>query len=732
MQSLDSELLTRYATTRDAEAFAELMIRHRDLVYATCYRVLRSRADAEDVSQDCFLRLARHAGAIHTSVTGWLHRVAVQRSLVWIKRERSRLQREQEVANLADHSGEEATWEEIMSEVDRAIDRLPGKLREPLVLHFLGGRDQTSVALDLGVSQATVSRRINRAVERIRGDLKKSGFGISAAGLAVFLSTRTAEAAPASLAEALGKLALAGIRPGATTLALTAAFGAGRVLTGWKVKLTCVAVAALGGGFALHQAMRGSSTPLRAQLRAAEETGVGGSSLTSRQRAIPERATGSGERRIPVSLHRGPGDATPRRFVAAKAGEAPQPKASALPFGRAVGGLTARLTPGQTTYQEGQNVWLYLDVRNVGDEPLKVAWGRTVEARLRLTSATGEARHVTKPVVPNVGVTTLPRGRQSSETLYVSGNQYALYAPLKPGRYQAMWEVAKGEQVKGGRLPPTTAPVSFEILPTDSASLVSAANSVPYGPARGGLRTRVFAQGTKFPAGSPIVIGVEMKNVGQQERRYYQPVSGDDGCLTVQDGAGKAAPYLCGSVQTMNPKRPLAPGRTTLLGTLDLTEYYLLLKPGTYTVKYVGDQFPPSNALSFEVVPAEGTDPLLRALTVLVENRPKEWHVVSPRPVSYLEQPGPQWSRVHCRRYTFEHKDQYADGLKPPKTEPVSLWIATQRAVKEPWQLSEEEQAAQTEYCGECAFGHVYLQPPHPTALARWSALKDNVMGWLR
>ncbi|NCQ36367.1 sigma-70 family RNA polymerase sigma factor, partial [bacterium] len=64
MQSLDSELLTRYATTRDAEAFAELMIRHRDLVYATCYRVLRSRADAEDVSQDCFLRLARHAGAI--------------------------------------------------------------------------------------------------------------------------------------------------------------------------------------------------------------------------------------------------------------------------------------------------------------------------------------------------------------------------------------------------------------------------------------------------------------------------------------------------------------------------------------------------------------------------------------------------------------------------------------------------------------------------------------------
>jgi hypothetical protein len=48
MGSTDLDLLGRYASGRDAEAFAELVARHRDMVYAACYRVLASRADAED------------------------------------------------------------------------------------------------------------------------------------------------------------------------------------------------------------------------------------------------------------------------------------------------------------------------------------------------------------------------------------------------------------------------------------------------------------------------------------------------------------------------------------------------------------------------------------------------------------------------------------------------------------------------------------------------------------
>ncbi len=48
----DLDLLERYVTDGDARAFAQLATRHRDMVYATCYRVLGNRADAEDAAQE--------------------------------------------------------------------------------------------------------------------------------------------------------------------------------------------------------------------------------------------------------------------------------------------------------------------------------------------------------------------------------------------------------------------------------------------------------------------------------------------------------------------------------------------------------------------------------------------------------------------------------------------------------------------------------------------------------
>ena len=52
-------LLDRYARTGDAEAFTELVRRYRSMVYSTCLRVLGNPSDAEDVTRECFLSLAR-------------------------------------------------------------------------------------------------------------------------------------------------------------------------------------------------------------------------------------------------------------------------------------------------------------------------------------------------------------------------------------------------------------------------------------------------------------------------------------------------------------------------------------------------------------------------------------------------------------------------------------------------------------------------------------------------
>jgi len=86
----DTLLLQRYAQRRDAEAFKELTARYAGLVYGTCLRVLGNPADAEDVAQECFLELARKAGAIRASLPGWLHALARSRAVDLARREATR------------------------------------------------------------------------------------------------------------------------------------------------------------------------------------------------------------------------------------------------------------------------------------------------------------------------------------------------------------------------------------------------------------------------------------------------------------------------------------------------------------------------------------------------------------------------------------------------------------------------------------------------------------------
>ncbi len=259
METTDAQLISLYASNRDAEAFAELVARRRDMVYGACYRVLRNAADAEDAAQDCFVELARRARSIRSSVPGWLHRVAARTSMSTARRDRSRKTREREAAAMAGTGQQEsaATRQQIQREVDRAIDALPDNLREPLVRHFLEGTPQTVLARELGISQPAVSQTIKRGIEGVRRHLGRAGLVVSAAALMDAL-TADAAAAPATLVAALGKLALAGVQPAAATapLSISAAPLAKAAFAGWQAKLACTAVIAVVGGVAVREAVR--------------------------------------------------------------------------------------------------------------------------------------------------------------------------------------------------------------------------------------------------------------------------------------------------------------------------------------------------------------------------------------------------------------------------------------------------------------------------------------------
>jgi RNA polymerase sigma factor (sigma-70 family) len=206
----DQALLARYARSRDAGAFAQLVQRYSALVFSVALRVTRNVATAEDVAQDCFLRLARQAATIHGSLPAWLHRVALNRSLDINRNEAVRKRHEAVLSKPADPDYD-PTWDQIAPHVDVALAKLPDELREPLVQYFLLGRTQTQVAQNLSIDQATVSRRVQSGIDLLRKHLKHAGIASGVVALPAILASKAQAAVPAQLSESLMKIALAGL-----------------------------------------------------------------------------------------------------------------------------------------------------------------------------------------------------------------------------------------------------------------------------------------------------------------------------------------------------------------------------------------------------------------------------------------------------------------------------------------------------------------------------------------
>ncbi len=67
-----------------------------------------------------------------------------------------------------------ANWQEVSPHVDKALDELPDELRLVLIEYFLRRRAQADIAAELGMSQVTVSRRVDAGIKELRKTLKKA------------------------------------------------------------------------------------------------------------------------------------------------------------------------------------------------------------------------------------------------------------------------------------------------------------------------------------------------------------------------------------------------------------------------------------------------------------------------------------------------------------------------------------------------------------------------------
>ena len=152
----------------------------------------------------------KHAATIDTSPPAWLHRVAVNLCRDTQRSEAARRTRENrpDPRPIPLASDEAAEHRELERRLDEAMDALPAAERALLAEHFLCEVPQSVIAEREGVSRATLSRRVGRALVLLR---ERMGTRATAAGVLASLlaagSTRAA-AVPAGLTGSLAKLVM--------------------------------------------------------------------------------------------------------------------------------------------------------------------------------------------------------------------------------------------------------------------------------------------------------------------------------------------------------------------------------------------------------------------------------------------------------------------------------------------------------------------------------------------
>lgn len=171
--------LIRAAQGGDAHAFEQLLERHYDTLYRFAYKWCGNRADAQDVTQQACLKLARALPSyrFESAFTSWLYRVVINCAKDWARQEGRHVQSVEESETIADtgSGGQSVEHLAYLWQLISKLESLPEGLKETLMLVHGEGLTHGEAAQILEVKDSTVSWRLHEFRKRYRLSLNEGG-----------------------------------------------------------------------------------------------------------------------------------------------------------------------------------------------------------------------------------------------------------------------------------------------------------------------------------------------------------------------------------------------------------------------------------------------------------------------------------------------------------------------------------------------------------------------------
>ncbi|HIW68028.1 MAG TPA: RNA polymerase sigma factor SigE [Candidatus Dietzia merdigallinarum] len=165
----------------DMPSWSDLVAQHGDRVYRLAFRLSGNAHDAEDITQEAFIRVFRSLDKYKPGTfEGWMHRI-VTNLFLDLARRRARIRFEALPEDAERVPGRERSPEQVLSEesfdpvLQTALANLSPEFRAAVVLSDIEDLSYEEVGRILGVKMGTVRSRIHRGRAALRAELEAAG-----------------------------------------------------------------------------------------------------------------------------------------------------------------------------------------------------------------------------------------------------------------------------------------------------------------------------------------------------------------------------------------------------------------------------------------------------------------------------------------------------------------------------------------------------------------------------